>query len=485
MIILNLVVVLVSLVYHLLFIIGSGSAGFYPPLSLALSASVCLAGVLYGGLKEEILYPPRVLAILYLVFYPVFAAIYLVYPDVGKWYHLHFSLYSFTEDVAWTVFYVTITLPIFLLGFYWGQNNRRANQKKFDASNDKLPEVRINIVMALATFIGVVGMLHYANSLGGIGYMTEMMGDIAERKSWRGEASLTYYPGMFLMTAPSICLLAALYDPVAVKKKSLVIGLSLLALALPVLVLTQAAREKALIPILLVLMSMHYFKKRRRAKAFRITKKSLILAIFVLVFGIMFLVHSQYRHQEVASRPLLIQLISDFNRIDVSVVMYHDFLTGHDSYLYGKPFLSYVVQPFVRLFGVEPIPSTSALLGQSIFPSEAYGNPGAPLAGELYLNFGFLGYLFFLSAGFLFAKAYSALYKSHFEFWTTLFYVLWVYLFMFKFCIQIGISESLLFAGLLVGQVWLLRQLCRVRVSGGRRSADVSAPPGSLKWSIR
>ena len=458
MIPISFVAVVVSLIYHLFFIFFGRSIDFDYSISLFLSGTMCLLGVLSGGLKKELLYPPRVLATLYLLFYPVYAAYYLAFPEVGKWYHQYFWLHNFNQDVAWTVFYVTITLPIFQFGFYRGLKSGWGNRRVPSIAESQLPLRRINKIMIMATCIGVVGMLMYANSLGGIDNITQSMGDIVERKNWRGQASLGYYPGMFLMTAPAISLLTALYEPKYVSRKLIILGLSLFAIALPVLVLTQAAREKALIPFVLVLLSMYYFQKRK-GKTSLFNKRTLAALLLCTILSVVFLVHSAIRHQEVTSRPFHIQMISDFNRIDVSVVMYFDFLKNDQSYLYGKPFLSYIVQPFVRFFDVDPIANTSAILGRSIFTGEDYGNPGAPLAGELYVNFGFLGYFVFVLSGYLFGVGYRVLVKSHFEFWTTLSYVLWLYLFMFKFCIQIGISESLLFAGILVGQLWIFRWL--------------------------
>ena len=211
-------------------------------------------------------------------------------------------------------------------------------------------------------------MLLYASSLGGIDFIKQTMGNIVERKSWRGQGSLAYYPGMLLMTAPAISLLVALYN--RFKFKLFVMGLCLLSVSLPMLIATQASREKALFPIIMVLICMYYYRKRQE-KVFHFTKRAMIAAVFLIIFIIGFLIHSAYRHEHISrGRPFYFQLISDFNRIDISVVMYFNFVINGQSYLYGKPFLSYVIQPFVRLFGVNPIPNTSELLGESIFPNE-------------------------------------------------------------------------------------------------------------------
>lgn len=458
MIFINFIVATICLAYHFICHIFESNTIFIPELSLSLSAAMCFSGILFGdGLTKDFLSPPRVLAVLYLIFYPIFAVFYLLFPELGKWYHLYYPLLKFNEHIAWSVFYVTITLPIFQVGFYWRAKKLWSRPIPPIPTVNTLPSNRINKTMIIATCVGVVGMFLYANSLGGIDHIKQMMGNIIERKSWRGQGSLGYYPGMLLMIAPAVSLLTALYARFS--WKLLTIGLCLLSIAIPVLVTTQASREKALFPILLIILCTYYYRKRQ-GKKLRITRKTIFTAILCTILVGVFMVHSTYRHQQIkGSHPYYFRLASDFNRIDISVVMYFHFLQCGQSNLYGKPFLSYIIQPFTRFFEINPIPNTSELLGKSIFPSDRHGNPGAPLAGELFVNFGALGYIVFLVAGSLFAKAHSSVFKSQFEFWTTISYSTWLYLFTFKFCIQHGISESLLFAVIVLTSIWCLRWL--------------------------
>jgi hypothetical protein len=429
-------------------------------LSLVLSGILALSVFFFPMRHVDIAAPPRLMALLFFIFYPLYALIYINVPDLGKWYVQYFSSSEFEKNVSIAVFHHVLALPIFLVGFLIGDSplgSKVAAQK-----NRHAPPTRTGLVLlTCASLIGFAGMLAYAQSIGGVGAVIEQMQSIFNRREWRETGSgLFYYLGMILLTGPMVIAVVALQSGTSRFRRMIAILFMLAGTV--ILLITQASREKSIFPLIIFMLTLLLLAKGQSPAARRLRPMRLAgpaAAALVLAFA----VQTIFRWAKSGSSTLaFVDALSDFNRIDISIVMFVEYFKpfyGHDPLL-GLPMLAYFNQFFVRLFDSAAIDNTSMVLYQFVFAGDVNaGYPGAPLVGELFLNFWYFGYLLFLPFGFYFGRIYSRLYRLDFELWCVLNYSVTLYFYMFKFCIYIGFSESVLIMILVYGQLWLWRRV--------------------------
>ena len=410
-------------------------------ISIVLSAVICLLVLAYPMRHPSLMAPPRLMAGLTLLLFPVFSLTYTVVPDLSKWYFQFYPSANFKHKLALVNFYTTLSLPIFLVGYALGEQTRLRAPVLSHTRNSVFLTVLVAVLV-----IGILGMLSYSLSLGGISVILENMGNMSERRLWHDRGNrLFFYIGMVLLTAPTVLSLS-----VFVSVRSLW-GLVVIALILfvgaTVLLLTQASREKAVLPLILFVIAV--FLLTQRSASVDMKRRGYALLLVLVGFAVLlFAVQTMVRWSTTeGSQANGLRMFSDFNRLDVSIVIfshYFDPELGKDPLL-GLPMLSYFNQFLVRLMDMEPIMNTSMILHDFIFDGDPKaGNPGAPFVGELYLNFRSYAFFVFLPIGFFFARSYTALANSNYEFWRVLFYSTHAYFFFAKIFTYIGFSESVL-----------------------------------------
>lgn len=445
------------LVYHMLAF--SNWEYFSSPYveSLLFSALVCIVAALYPSFVPGPLSPPRNLAILLLVFFPIFSLAYISTPDLGKWYLRYYSSTDFEKNLAIATFYTVISLPLFVIGYGIGEQSAATSSRPSDKEVFRTTRLGYFLVL-LVIAMGFVGMIIYAGSIGGIGVVISEMQSISNRIAWREISSRWYYAGMVLMTAPAVLALAAIYQ-----KKSLthtVATAGLMVLASAILIITQASREKAIFPLILFAVALFVFRRKDGRSSYGMY----IAAIIVICILVSAFVAQSFLRSGSDGTFDITDILSDFNRLDVTAVMFVDYFTAGNDLLFGLPLLAYPNQFMVKLFEFEPIYNTSALLHRFIFLGDLNaGNPGSPLAGELYMNFGLAGFLLFPIFGFVLARMYVNLHKSNYAFWNTIFFVVTLYFFVFKMCIYTGLSESILMMALVYLPLLFWKYMLRVR----------------------
>lgn len=412
--------------------------------------------------NRDILAPPKLMGGLFLLFFPTFAFFYVGFPELGKWYLQYFPSSGFAQNVAITTCATVMALPLFLFGYLLGE--KTVLRKPVSPDDKPYIPTKLGVFLVCAMIIvGFVGMLSYASSIGGIGAVLAQMESISSRVSWREVSSQYYYLGMFLMTAPAILALSSIYCN---KGATYIAFMSMLmVLSSGFLMITQASREKAIFPLLLFIFSLFILSRGANFKRRRFLPHSLTL-IAALLLVATFSTQTIFRASGSAPISVLTGL-RDFNRIDVSIVMFVDYFNyaSGNNFLFGLPILSYPNQFLVRLFNFEPIMNSSEILHQFVFSSDPdAGNPGSPLVGELYIYFGFLGYLLFVPAGYFFGRAHARLLHSGFQFWPSIFYSAALYFFMFKFCIYTGLSESVLMIMLVFFPLFMWKWMLKVRL---------------------
>jgi len=431
-------------------------------VSILLSGLMCVVVAAQPLATPGLLAPPRLLALLVFAFFPLFALFYLYFPELGKWYLQYFPSIGFSRTVAIATAATVAATPLFLTGYLLGEGSVRAT-----GTPAPLPfrPTRTGIfLLLLAAGAGFLGMVFYARSLGGIAAVMAQMDSMVNRRVWREVANESYYLGMFLMTVPAILALLPIY-----RRRGLtliVAGGALLLLSAGFLVVTQASREKAIYPIIQFIFTLVILARGQSLASRRWLPKALITGAIVLLVAT-FSVQTVFRGGGAEAGVGLLHGLRDFNRIDVSMVMFHDFLdpASGNTLLWGVPIFDYPNQFLVRLFDFAPVSNTSEVLQQFIFSGDPNaGNPGAPLAGELYVNFGLFGYLAFPLFGYLFGRAHARLRASDYAFWPAVFYAAALYFFMFKLFIYTGLSESVLMIMLVFLPLWLWKTLLRVRL---------------------
>ncbi len=431
-------------------------------LSLILSALICVLVVIIPSSNGDLLAPPQLMASLALLFFPVFSLFYLQVSELGKWYQQFFSVSDFSHSLAVTTYFSVLPVPLFQLGFLMGQ--LREDTVPRVAQSRQFVPTGVGIIMLVAAIcLGFLGMLAYALSIGGIDAVLNQMSSIASRREWRESSSPFYYVGMALMTAPSVLALTMIYNRKGITKIACAIVLMLLAAAF--LIVTQASREKAVLPLILFILSLWLQARGEEMKRFGLLLRVVVVSVVVaLVLG--FTVMAVFRAGGSGSLDFW-RFLRDFNRMDVSMVMFTEYFadqSGNDL-LWGMPFLAYPSRILGRFFGFSPIQNASEILQGIIFSgSMDAGNPGAPLAGELYINFGYLGFLAFIPLGAWFGVAYTRMIRRGYPFWQTLFFSAFLYFFVFKFYIYTGFTESELVFALVIVPLAIWRLLLRVRI---------------------
>ena len=354
-----------------------------------------------------------------------------------------------------------LALVLFQLGYSAGTIRETASSYKPLTHSNTPTQFGIGL-MVLAVAIGFGGMFAYAESIGGIKQVVQEMSSIAARRIWRESSSPLYYFGMLLLTAPPMLATLMIYHRKGATKTLGAVLIMVLSSAL--LMFTQASREKAILPLILFVLSLMILSRNENMQRLRNLRKMLILMIGGLLVTA-FTVQATFRVGEGKTLDLL-HFMSDFNRIDVSIVMFTDYFQGGSGteLLFGAPFLGYPSKIFGKLFGIETIPNASEVLQNFIFSGNIdAGNPGAPMVGELYLSFSLFAYLAFPLFGYLFGQAYIRLVRSEYEFWRVQFYSVWLYFFMFKFLIYTGPSESELVFAMVLIPLAMWKLLLRVR----------------------
>lgn len=447
--------------------------------SILMTLIFCIVIILTPVHHRGALRPPLTLGLMTLVFFPLFSLFYLFYPDLGKWYSLYFSTRDIFRNSAAVCAIYGFAFMIFVLGFFVS-----------DHSHERAPLVespkdfRGKSVLYLLVLFGLSGMILYAFSLGGFKVVLEEMSRMESRRDWRETGSGPfYYIGMLLMTAPPVLFLKSFVQ--SRKLSSLIIPLLLLLLSTVVLLASQASREKAIFPIVLTMLSTYLLV---HSTDFRAYKRPIIIFSSVLLISVLaaFAVQTGYRWASRAytSDISMLKTFSDFNRMDISLVMFFEYFGdgSRNDLLYGTPMLSYFNQIAVRLFDAAPILNTSAILHQFIFKGDlAAGYPGAPLAGELFLNFGYLGVFLFFPIGMLFGRSYRRLILSDYDHWRCIFFAAHTYFFMVKVCIYIGLSESILMMGVTYIPLYFLQSL----TTSSKRTASSALKIGRNLRGIR
>lgn len=430
--------------------------------SILLSGLLCLVVAAQPLATPGLLAAPRLLALLVFAFFPLFALFYLYFPELGKWYLQYFPSIGFSRTVAIATAATVAALPLFLIGYLLGERSLRPLDNP--PSRPFTPTRTGVFLLLLAAAAGFAGMVFYARSLGGIAAVMSQMDSMVNRRIWREVANESYYLGMFLMTVPAILALLPIY-----RKRSLsliVAAGALLLLSAGFLVVTQASREKAIYPIIQFIFTLLVLARGQSLASRRWLPKTLVIGAALLLVGT-FSVQTFFRGGGADAGVGILNGLRDFNRIDVSMVMFYDFLNpaSGNSLLLGVPIFDYPNQFLVRLFDFDPISNTSEILQQFIFSGDPNaGNPGAPLAGELYVNFGIFGYLAFPLCGFLFGRSHARLKASDYAFWPAVFYGAALYFFIFKLFIYTGLSESVLMMLLVFLPLWLWKTLLRVKL---------------------
>lgn len=413
--------------------------------------------------------PHFVLGILTLVFFPVFSIIYIHVPELAKWYHTFFYTQLFHWNLAVVSAHYALALVLFLIGYVFGESNLGSVSVRKPGNHSALGRKLI----FLGVLLGVMGMLLYATSLGGVSVVLEQMSNMDLRREWRASGSaLYYYVGMLLLTAPVVYFLLIFSE----KKNILSIlpATFWLLLSSVVLLMSQGSREKAILPIVLTVIALLLMVRSSRFSAVRRKVKVAIVFLAIAIIAA-FSVQTVFRWTREGStrETTLLHTFSDFNRIDISMVMFVEYFSDirYGELLLGAPILAYFNQFLVRLFGSDPIQNTSAILHSMIFDGDiTAGFPGSPLAGELYLNFGYAGFLLFLLFGAFFSVSYKRLVQSDFEFWRCIFFSAHIYFFMVKICIYIGLSESILMLLLTYVPLVLMKILSKVTVRRSLRT---------------
>lgn len=431
--------------------------------SLVLSGLLCLVVMYYPVMYAGITSPPFIVGALTLVFFPVFSMVYMHVGELAKWYHIYFSMQFFQRNLAVVSVHYALALLLFLIGYIFGETVLGRAPVRTMGN----PSRSVRRLALLGVMLGVAGMLLYATSLGGVSVIIEQMSNMQLRREWRDSGSgLYYYLGMLLLTTPMVYFLLAFSER---KKLSSILPATFwLLLSSAVLLMTQGSREKAIFPILLTVIALVLMVRGSQLTAVR--RKVRVTAAFLGIAVIVaFSVQTVFRwaREGSATEITIVHKLSDFNRIDISMVMFVDYFSDvrDGELLLGGPIFAYFNQILVRLFDVEPVMNTSALLHALIFSgNSAAGFPGAPLAGELYLNFGYAGFGFFLLFGAFFGVSYKRLVASDFEFWRCVFFSAHLYFFMIKICIYIGLSESILMLLLTYGPLALMKALSKVMV---------------------
>jgi oligosaccharide repeat unit polymerase len=431
-------------------------------ISLILSGILCLVVMYFPTRNHGIVSPPFILGALTLVFFPVFSIFYLYFPELGKWYHQFFSMQFFHRNLAVVSIYYCVALVLFLIGYVFGETALGKAGLQHKRTSSTLGRK----AALLAIVLGIIGMFAYATSLGGVSVIIEQMSNMQLRREWRESgSSLYYYVGMLLLTAPMVYFLLIFSER---KTLSSVLPATLwLVLSSTVMLVSQGSREKAIFPILLTVIALLLMVRSKHLSAMR-RKVRFAASFLAIVVIVAFSIQTVFRWTRIGATEdaTILQKLSDFNRIDISMVMFVDYFSEQrdGELLFGGPILSYFNQILVRLFDFEPIMNTSVILHALIFNgNNAAGYPGSPLAGELYLNFGYAGFAFFLVFGAFFGVSYKRLVASDFELWRCIFFSAHIYFFMSKMCIYIGLSESILMLILTYVPLVVFKTLSRVR----------------------
>lgn len=429
--------------------------------SLLLSGLLCVVVMNYPTRNPGIMSPPFILGGLTLVFYPAFSLIYMHVEELAKWYHIFFPMQFFQWNLAVVSVHYVLALVLFLVGYLFGEyflGHGTVSRKSTATALGR------NLAL-LGALMGMTALLFYAANLGGISLIIEQMSNMRLRREWRDTGTgLYYYIGMLLLTAPVVYFVLAFAERRTLS--SVLPATLILLLASGVMAVTQASREKTIFPILLTVITLQFLVRGSHFSF--IQKKVKTATVFLMLSTIIaFSVQTVFRwtREGYSNDISILQKLSDFNRVDISMVMFVDYFSEtHDNeLLMGIPIISYFNQFFVLIFDAEPILNTSALLHAFVFGgNSAAGFPGAPLAGELYLNFGYVGFTLFLVFGVFFGTSYKRLVASDFEPWRCLFFAAHLYFFMVKICIYIGVSESILMLLLTYVPLLLMKTFSKV-----------------------
>ncbi len=458
--ILGFILVAVYAGYHLLVFLRPEI--LEPTASLVLSALMCGFFVIFADREKkfDLLSPPRLLAVLYLLLFPIFGLVYLQLSDLEKWYFRFVVDKDFPRTVALTVFYTTITLPLFRYGYQLGRRmHLPAGRLLF--VREKLPgSFRLVCVCFLFTLIGAICLRQYVKEVGGLSYMMETM---SVRSQWRGQANPAYSQiSLFLISAPAVLFLYALYT----SKRLLLLAAGGLVFVSSALMAASGTRERAAMAMVLIAMTSFFYWRRNPKRFWQISGQLFLLACAcVVVFGAIAFVMTTHRNIAAQGGGGMIGILADFNRIDVSASAFRQYIGKNTSYELGVPFLAIFSPIFTYLFHWQPIPTTPELLWQSVMMGKGFGTPGCPFAAELYINFGPVGCVLFFVAGVFFGVYYRGLQLSNYTFWNTILYSYVLYLFTFRICMMNGLSVST-YRLVIVVQLLLIWLVSTIRVGG-------------------
>ena len=194
-----------------------------------------------------------------------------------------------------------------------------------------------------------------------------------------------------------------------------------------------------------------------------------------LIWGI-----SAVRTTSIIQHDSLAGRLSEFNRLDISMWMYIEYSRDYPP-LYGASIISHFLLPFHHLFGLPRPDNTSEVLAKTIWNYGLLGSPGAPAAGEMFINFRFAGYLFFIAMGWVLGVIHLYQQRRAGSIEAAFLYAFLLYAVCVKFCLLSGVSESILLVFTII--IWSKGIMFMSKITG--KKSEMSVDKSNVKSSKR
>ena len=419
------------------------------PLWVTAFVLVCALVVFLGGRRGPVRVLGAATLVVTLLEFPVFSWLYGAHPELEKWFFAVGDADAFRSGLRVASGYAAGAALLFVAGMSLADATQRRARRPRPRPPDRSTQVWPVYICALAgALLAVVAMRGVVASLGGFEAVIMSM---ARRREWASETSpMTYQVSLFLCVVPGWFLLR-MTEIGRLDGMARAWTIALMVLAFSVVGLS-GTRERAVFSGLSVGAAMVLFPQLRRTMWRHGGARLLLPLAAMVVVGIVVL--SLLRQGGTGGEGVYAEL-RGFNRIDVTISGL-ELLRRDEPLLLGIPFLLFPALVLERVGVDHDIITTPQFLADQLWGLDFGGTPGVPLFLELLLNFGAVGMLLLPLLGFAAARGLQWLCRHGSAtlrfFWGGAF----LYLVAFKVWVQNGLSPTLVFVPVVVGEFWML-----------------------------